>query len=246
MDDKKTDGPQAARQAPGTSLHATMSPGEMPRERFLRHGAQSLSDVELIAIMLRTGIRGSNVIDVAQNVYRRYGGSLASMGDATIDELKQVEGLGETKAITLAAALELGRRRQYQEVARTTLRNSSDAFRFFGSVIATAAVEEFHVAVLGQGNNVIHTERVSQGGLATTAVDIRVLLGVVIRWGGTQFMVAHNHPAGSLTPSKADIDLTNRIVRGAETLGLRLLDHIIVAQGRGVGGYYSFRDNGNL
>lgn len=229
------------------TLKATMAPDEMPRERFRRLGPRSVTDVELIAIMLRTGTQGMNVMEMARLIYDTYGGDIARMGEATLDELqKGVKGMGEAKAIAFAAALELGRRRQYQEVSRKALTNSEDAYRFFRSTISAATVEEFHVAVLDAAAHVIHTERVSQGGLVTAPVDVRVVMQVVIRWGGPQFMVAHNHPAGSTQPSRADRELTARIEAAAKVLGVKLVDHIIVAQGRGENGYYSFCDNNEL
>lgn len=230
----------------GLTLHEAVQPEEMPREKLKKYGAKALSDIELIAIMLRTGVHGLNVMEVARSLHKAYRGNLVKMGDASLDEIQNcVKGIGEAKAIAFLAALELGRRRQMHEVKDQPLDSSQAAYEFFVAEMGMNCVEEFHVAVLDNGCNVIHSEMVTRGGLASTAVDIRIVLALVIRWGGTRFMVAHNHPAGNASPSQSDIELTSRIMRGAQTLGLTLLDHIIVVQGRG-DCYYSFHDNGKL
>lgn len=230
----------------GLTLHEAVQPEEMPREKLKKYGAKALSDVELIAIMLRTGVHGLNVMEVARALHKAYRGNLVKMGDASLDEIQNcVKGIGEAKAIAFLAALELGRRRQLHQVKDSPLTSSQAAYEFFAAEMGMNCVEEFHVAVLDNGCNVIHSEMITRGGLASTVVDIRIVLSAVIRWGGTRFMIAHNHPAGNASPSQSDIDLTSRISCGAQTLGLTLLDHIIVVQGRG-DCFYSFHDNGKL
>ncbi len=231
----------------GKTLHEALAQEDMPREKFLRMGPKALTDVDLIAIMLRTGTAGMNVIDLAWHIYRRFGCNISRLGDATLAELMTVKGLGEAKAIAFSAALELGRRRQFSDIRGRKLRSSEDCNDFFSSIIGSLAHEEFHVAVVDGQLNVIRTECVSSGGVTGTVVDVRRLMQIIVGTAGAvAFFVAHNHPSGSLKPSRQDIDLTRRIAEAARTLELRFMDHVIVARGAQSPGYYSFSDNGEI
>ncbi len=231
----------------GKTLHESLAQEDMPREKFLRLGPKALTDVDLIAIMLRTGTAGMNVIDLAWHIYRRFGCNISRLGDATLAELMTVKGLGEAKAIAFSAALELGRRRQFSDMRGRKLRSSEDCNDFFSSIIGSLAHEEFHVAVVDGQLNVIRTECVSSGGVTGTVVDVRRLMQIIVGTAGAvAFFVAHNHPSGSLKPSRQDIDLTRRIAEAARTLELRFMDHVIVARGAQSPGYYSFSDNGEI
>lgn len=231
----------------GKTLHESLAQEDMPREKFLRLGPKALTDVDLIAIMLRTGTAGMNVIDLAWHIYRRFGCNISRLGDATLAELMTVKGLGEAKAIAFSAALELGRRRQFSDIRGRKLRSSEDCNEFFSSIIGSLAHEEFHVAVVDGQLNVIRTECVSSGGVTGTVVDVRRLMQIIVGTAGAvAFFVAHNHPSGSLKPSRQDIDLTRRIAEAARTLELRFMDHVIVARGAQSPGYYSFSDNGEI
>lgn len=228
----------------GAKLVEAVAANEMPREKLLAQGAEALTDVDLIAIMLRTGIVGMNVMELARSLYNYYGGNIARMGDATVAEIMQVvKGIGEAKAIAFVAALELGRRRQFHAVKDIPLKSPEAVYRFFAARIGNNVVEEFHLAVIDNGGKVLHAEMVTRGGLSSTAVDCREVFSKVLRWRGTGFVVAHNHPGGNPNPSQSDIDLTKRLKDGAKILGLRFLDHVIVVQGRGEGAYYSFQEN---
>ncbi len=231
----------------GKTLHEALAHEDMPREKFLRMGPKALTDVDLIAIMLRTGTAGMNVIDLAWHIYRRFGCNISRLGDATLAELMTVKGLGEAKAIAFSAALELGRRRQFSDIRGRKLRSSEDCNEFFSSIIGSLAHEEFHVAVVDGQLNVIRTECVSSGGVTGTVVDVRRLMQIIVGTAGAvAFFVAHNHPSGSLKPSRQDIDLTRRIAEAARTLELKFMDHVIVARGAQSPGYYSFSDNGEI
>lgn len=231
----------------GKTLHESLAQEDMPREKFVRLGPKALTDVDLIAIMLRTGTAGMNVIDLAWHIYRRFGCNISRLGDATLAELMTVKGLGEAKAIAFSAALELGRRRQFSDIRGRKLRSSEDCNEFFSSIIGSLAHEEFHVAVVDGQLNVIRTECVSSGGVTGTVVDVRRLMQIIVGTAGAvAFFVAHNHPSGSLKPSRQDIDLTRRIAEAARTLELRFMDHVIVARGAQSPGYYSFSDNGEI
>lgn len=232
--------------ASGT-LAESMAPDEMPRERLLRDGALALKVEELIAILLRTGIKNKNVLELSADIYASYGYSLNSLGGASpIDLVNEFKGLGEAKAISLVAALELGRRRLEEDVRRIQIRDTESACRYFRPKFINSTVEEFHIAVLNNHLKVVHDETVAVGGLASVALDLRLVFKNILRHDGTGFLVAHNHPAGSAKPSKQDIELTKRIEEGARTLGLNFLDHIIVPQGAGQSKCYSFRDDGLL
>lgn len=244
----------------GDSTHSTPS-GErtfkqsvakedMPRERFVRD-KKSVSDVELIAIMLGTGTRGQDVIETARIIYETYGRSLIRMGDADISDLKRIKGLGDAKAITLAAALELGSRRSIDKLVHLQIRSSRDCHQYFFEKLAYLNHEEFRVAAVDTRLHVIGESVISSGGMNGTVVDIRRLMSEVLRLGGVGFFVAHNHPSGSIKPSKEDLDLTRRIAAAARTLDLRFRDHVIVARGSGGGDkessggtYFSFADEG--
>lgn len=231
----------------GPTLAQALSADEMPREKLLAQGVEALTDVDLIAIMLRTGIVGMNVMELARELYAHFDNNIAKMGDASVHEIMEaVKGIGQAKAVAFVAALELGRRRQFHAMKDKPIRSTIDAYNFFAARIANNVVEEFHVAVIDNGGNVIHTQMVTKGGLAAAAVDCRVVFAIVIRWQGTRFIVAHNHPAGTASPSKSDLELTRKLTDGANVLGLTLLDHIIVVQGKGEGAFYSFRDHKNL
>lgn len=234
--------------ASGT-LAESMGADEMPREKLMNDGAYSLTNVELLAILLRTGVKGMNVLQLSQFIYDTYGKSLTRMADRTVKEFcadVSGVGLGPAKAVTLLAALELGRRRLEETVSRIQLNSADRACNYFRSRFSNSTVEEFHVAVLDHRLNVVYEAKVAEGGLASVALDIRRIFKAIIGHDGAGFMVAHNHPAGSAKPSKQDIELTNRLLEGARVLGLNFIDHIIVPQGHVGEQYFSFKDDGLL
>lgn len=243
MSDETTK-PQGLHAVNERTLHNSVPQCDMPREKFLRLGAGGVTDTDLIAIMLRTGTPEMNVMETARRLYEMFGESVIRMGDASIGELMQLKGLGEAKAIALAAALELGKRRQLEELDGLKIRSSEDCHKFFFPKIAHLSVEEFRVAVVNSQLRVIGESVISTGGLSGTVVDIRRLMREVIRLGGVGFFVAHNHPSGSTKPSQNDRDLTRRIAAAAKTLDLRFIDHVIVARGSAGQQYYSFSDEG--
>lgn len=247
MKDERQEKPYSeAEEEVGLTLHEAVEPDNMPREKLKKYGAKVLTDVELLAILLRTGVHGRNVLEVARDLYRCYRGNLVKMGEATLGEIQQyVKGIGEAKAVGFIAALELGRRRQIHAVRELPLTSARVAYEFFSAEMGMKEVEEFYVAVLDNSANVLRCEMVARGGLTSTEVDIRLVLSTVLRWGGSRFMIAHNHPSGCREPSRQDRDLTAKICRAANVVGLQMLDHIIVVQGRG-DCYYSFHENGAL
>lgn len=226
------------------TLHSNVPSAEQPREKFLRLGPQHVSNIDLIAIMLRTGTPEMNVLDTARFIYERYGCSLLRMGQATVSDLSQIHGMGEAKSIAFAAALELGRRRSIEELDGMKILTSEDCYRFFKPRLAHISWEELHVVAVDARGGVIGERLIAKGGLNGTLVDLRILMGEVVRMSGQAFMVAHNHPSGSSEPSRQDRDLTERIAKAARTLDVHFLDHIIVPCGSAGDTYYSFADNG--
>ena len=244
------DGPDAAADQQGAAdrrtLHESMPECDMPREKFKRHGAAALTDTDLIAIMLRTGVHGVNVMELARTLYSQFGNSITRMGDASLQELMATKGLGEAKAIAFAAALELGKRRQLESLEYTRIMSSEDCYKFFLPRLVHLPSEEFHVAVVDAQMHVLAEKMISKGGINGTVVDIRTLMREVLRLSGSGFFVAHNHPSGAGKPSRQYVDLTKRIAAAARTLDVRFIDHVIVARGSAGRKYYSFSDEGMI
>jgi DNA repair protein RadC len=214
-----------------------------PRERLLRQGAGSLSNMELLAILLRNGTESRSALDVARDVMKRAHNNLQELGRLSTDQLQQVRGIGKVKAVTIAAALELGRRRQLTvALARDFIQTSRDAADVVIPLLSDLDHEEFCVLFLNQANRVLYHECVSSGGLTGTIVDIRVILKKALLYNANGLILAHNHPSGSLNPSQADRDLTKRVKTAAGYMDIRLLDHLIVGDNE----YLSMRDEGMI
>lgn len=218
---------------------------DKPREKALGQGIGVLTDAELLAILLRVGIKGKNVIEVSREILRLHDNDLAKLARTTPRALaKMVPGIGPTKAITIIAALELGLRARgaMARSAQTKSITGSEAlYEYIRTRLERLPHEEFWVIILNQRLAPIACERVSQGGIAATMVDIRMLFKKVIDHQASTIALVHNHPSGQLKPSMQDDDLTRRIVAGARTLDIRVLDHIIVTPSA----YYSYADQGS-
>lgn len=217
---------------------------DRPREKMLLKGKSALSDAELITILLRTGVKGNSALDIARKILKSVNGDLNMLGRLTVNDLKKLEkGIGETKAITLVAALELGRRRQATEARQLPLiRQSTDIFNYIYPELADLPHEEFYVIYTNKANKVLGHQRLSAGGLTGTVVDIKMILKMGIELLASGIIAAHNHPSGNLRPSQADIDITKKIKEACRVMEIYLLDHIIV----GDKSYYSFADSGEL
>jgi DNA repair protein RadC len=217
---------------------------ERPREKLRNKGADSLTDIEIVAILINTGTKNKSAIDIARDILTTCNANLLELGKLTLKEIQQYKGIGEKKAITLLAALELGKRRQLSlAVDRTQLTTSKQAFELFNAYLVDKLVEEFYVCFLSASSKCISIELLSQGGLTATVVDVRVLFTKAFALKGvTQIILAHNHPSGSLRPSEADKQLTQKIKQAAQVLDIKLLDHLIIAGND----FYSFSDNGLL
>lgn len=217
------------------------SEDERPREKMQQRGAAALTDAELLAILISSGTAKRSALDLARDILALAKNNLQEVGKLSIADLKKVNGIGEARAITIAAALEIGRRRQMGEgLQRTSIIKSKDAAEIVMPLLNDLHHEAFCVIYLNNASKVIHHELLSKGGLTGTVVDIRIILKHALLHNANQMILAHNHPSGDLTPSVADKTLTSRIMESAATMDIRLLDHLIV----GGGAFLSMSDEG--
>jgi len=216
---------------------------DRPREKLLLKGAQNLSDSELLAILIQNGTKEKSAVDLSREVLRLSNYNLVEMGKLTIKELMKIKGIGEAKAITIAAAMELGRRRQSSEpLQKSVINGSREIAAFFQAKLGDKRNEVFAVMYLNRANKINHFEIVSEGGITGTVADPRTILRKALEADAVSIVLCHNHPSGSLKPSRADEELTIKIREAAKYLDIRVLDHLIVSDG----GYYSFADEGLL
>jgi len=217
---------------------------DRPREKMLRKGAQSLSDVELLAILIGSGNRDESAVELSRRIMRECKDNINELAQLSIADLcKRFKGIGEAKAITIMAALEIGKRRKTSEILeRKKITSSLDLFNLFEPQLVDLPHEEFWIGLLNGANKVIEIKRLTQGGSRQTVVDIPMLLKMALEKSAQALVVAHNHPSGQNRPSHEDEQITRRIKAGCEAIGITLLDHIIIARGA----YYSFADEGKM
>jgi DNA repair protein RadC len=217
---------------------------DRPREKMLRKGAQSLSDAELLAILIASGNKNETAVELAKRILHECQDNLNELAQLSISDLcKRFKGIGEAKAITIIAALELGKRRKTNEILeRKKIKSSADLFDLFEPVLIDLPHEEFWIGLLNGANKVIEIKRLTQGGSKQTVVDVPMLLKMALEKSAQAVVVAHNHPSGQNRPSHEDEQITRRIKSGCEAIGISLIDHIIIARGQ----YYSFSDEGKM
>ncbi len=216
---------------------------DRPREKLLLKGKQSLTDAELIAILMGSGNRELSAVGLAQIVLQSTNQNLNELGKTTVADLKKFKGIGEAKAISIIAALELGRRRQLSDIReKTQIRSSQDAYREMAPMIQDLPHEEFWVLLLNRANRIISREKISSGGVSGTMVDAKLIFNRALAKKASSIMLFHNHPSGGLTPSQADISLTRKLKEAGKFLDTQVLDHLIISER----GYYSFADEGKL
>ncbi len=217
---------------------------DRPREKLLLKGKAALSDAELITILLRTGVTGNSALDIAKKILNRVNGDLNELGKLSVSDIKKMEkGLGETKAITIVAALELGRRRQASEVReKPVIKSSSDSFDYIYSEVADLSHEAFYMLYLNRSNKVVAHKLISTGGVSGTVVDVKMVLKHGIETLATAMVAVHNHPSGNIKPSQADIELTRKIKDAGKLIEIILIDHLIIGEKK----YYSFADEGMI
>jgi len=216
---------------------------DRPREKMERKGASSLSDAELIAILLRVGNASETAVDVAQRLLGQVNNSLNELARLSLHQLTRIKGIGRTKAITILAALELGRRRNAEgPINRERIFSSRSVIDLFQPVLADLPHEEFWVLLLNKSNRIIERVKVSQGGVGGTVVDPKLVLKHAVERLASAVIVVHNHPSGNPQPSDKDIALTEKLKNAAQLFDITLLDHVIVTDGE----CYSFADNGKM
>lgn len=216
---------------------------DRPREKLMAQGPAALSDAELIAILIRSGSTKESALDLAKRILSDAGNDLHRLAALGITDLVGYTGMGEAKAISIVAALELGRRRRATEVPdRPSITSSAAAFDQVRGRLAELPHEEFWLLLLDRGNRLIQSTSVSKGGLHGTVADPKVIFKLALDKRASCLVLCHNHPSGQLRPSEEDVKLTRKLVEGAGLLDIVVQDHIIVA----ATGYYSFADNGML
>jgi len=212
---------------------------DRPRERAAKQGINTLTDSELIAILIGSGTQEINAVTLARQIMQSAGNDLHTLAKMSIPELQKHKGVGIAKAVTIAASMELGRRRWSRDtVKRTEIRSSREAYDLIMPLVIDKKQEEFWMILLNQACKVLHYQIVSTGGVAHVPVDIKTILKAAVEYGATQIILAHNHPSGRTVASQSDIALTDRTVSAAKLMDIRVIDHIII----GDSGYFSFAD----
>lgn len=213
---------------------------DRPREKLLAHGVRTLSDAELLAILISTGTKNLSAIDLARSVLQSAGGNLNRLGKQTVADLTKINGIGEAKAISIVAALELGRRRKESEIDNDKIDGPGDIFEIMYPILGDLPHEEFWVLMLNRANRLIDKQRVGSGGLNATIADVRMIMKLALEKLASSIVLVHNHPSGSKNPSNEDKQLTAKIKDAAKFFDINMMDHIIVADKH----YFSFRDEG--
>lgn len=227
---------------PSTSIK-NWAADDRPREKMLSKGAAALSNSELIAILINNGSKTKSAVDLAKEVLKLGSDNLNELGKLTLKDFQQIKGIGEAKAITIAAALELGRRRQAAAtLEKPVVKSSADIAQYLKAVLKDFSYEVFAVLFLNRANKINHFEIISRGGITGTVADPRMILKKALENDAVSLVLSHNHPSGSLKPSRADEELTLKIKEAAKYFDIKILDHIIVSEE----GYYSFADEGLL
>lgn len=214
---------------------------DRPREKLLTKGAAALSDSELLAILINNGYKEKSAVALAKEVLQLSNNNLNELGKMMPVDFEKIKGIGEAKSITITAALELGRRRHAATaLEKKVVRTSHDIAEYLRAMIKDFSYEVFAVLFLNKSNKINHFEVLSKGGITGTVADPRIILKKALEVNATSLVLCHNHPSGSLKPSRADEDLTKKIKEAAGYLDIAVLDHIIVSEE----GYYSFSDEG--
>lgn len=216
---------------------------DRPREKLLLKGITALSDAELLAILIGSGNDTESAVELAQRILHDAGNNINTLGKFSVKELiGSYKGIGEAKAVTIAAALELGKRRKYETVRNEKITHSKEVFDIFHPLLSDLPNEEFWVLLLNRNNRIIERVRIGQGGVASTSVDIKILLKAAILHLASGIILCHNHPSGNCEPGREDCILTERIKVSAANMDITLLDHVIICDGC----FYSFADEGRL
>lgn len=219
------------------------SPEDRPREKLLQKGTSALSDAELVAILIGSGTFKISAVELSKKILLQCNNNLNELARLSVKDLMKIKGIGEAKAITIVAALELGRRRKEQDPeAKPKITSSRDAFNLLKGDMIDLPKEEFWVLLMSRSNRVIRKKRVSEGGVSGTVADPKIIYKMALEELASGIIVAHNHPSGNLQASQSDIDLTRKLKEAGKFLEIQLLDHIIIANQK----YLSFADEGMI
>lgn len=219
------------------------SEADRPREKLLEKGKKALTDAELMAILIGSGNREESAVSLCKRILASVDNNLNNVSRLTVAQLIKFKGIGQAKAITIVAGLELGRRQQLQETPiQPVIKSSNTVFTYMQPLLGNLEHEEFWVLFLNNSNKVLQRKMMSSGGQTGTFIDVKLIFKSALEISAIAIILCHNHPSGKLTPSQADLQITEKIKQGAETLSLKVLDHLIVTEKD----YYSFADNGVL
>lgn len=214
---------------------------DKPREKLMLKGKSVLSDAELIAILIGSGNRNESAVDLSKRILGSIDNNLNALGKLTIQQLMKFKGIGEAKAISIIAAMELGRRRRTEDVVDLTkITSSQTIFQIMQPIIGELPHEEFWIIYLNNSNKVISKSQLSKGGITGTLVDTRLVFKVALEMGATSLILCHNHPSGTIMPSDADKLITKKLKLAGDSLDVKVLDHLIITETK----YYSFVDEG--
>ena len=216
---------------------------DRPREKLRNKGRRVLSNAELLAIIIGSGNKGESAVELSKRILSSVGNNLNALGKLHLEDLMKFKGIGDAKAISIAATLEIGRRRRGEELPKSTqITSSQTVFVLLHPLIGELPHEEFWIIYLNNSNKIISKEQLSKGGITGTIVDSRIIMKNAVRHGATALILAHNHPSGTLRPSESDKSVTKKLKMAGETLDIKILDHLIITQQS----YFSFADEGLL
>ncbi len=216
---------------------------DRPREKMLSKGKEALSNGELVAILIGSGNSKESAVDLSRRILHDSNDNLIELSKLTINDLMKYNGIGEAKAVSIVAALELGRRRRFSEaIEKPTIRNSKIAFECFHPQLSDLNHEQFWIMLLNSANKVIKLEKIGVGGLTGTTADPKKIFKCALENNAVNIMLCHNHPSGNLVPSSADKKITENIIKAGQFLEIKILDHIIIGNDK----YFSFADEGLL
>lgn len=217
---------------------------DRPREKLVLKGKHSLSNAELLAILIGSGSRNESAVELCKRIMSEAAqDDLIDLGKLSVKDLQKFKGIGEAKAITIVAALELGRRREGAEIREKTLiAGSGEVVKIFHPLLVDLPHEEFWMLLMNRANKIISKEKISTGGVSGTVVDPKIIFRRALEMSASGIILCHNHPSGNPKPSQADIDLTKKLKRGGDELEISVLDHIIIAENK----FFSFADEGMM
>lgn len=243
MEEKTTDENRNMNAGPAAVGIKSWSKDDRPREKLLLKGVEAISNAELLAILIRTGNKQNTALGLAQRLLASVNNDLQLLSRLSVKDFMKIKGLGEVKAITIIAALELGRRRQSEiPVMKKGFRTSKETAAFLQPLLADHGYEVFSVMFLSQSNRLLHYEAISNGGMTSTIVDPKIIMKKALEHRAVNIILCHNHPSGNLEPSNEDKKVTQKIADAAMLLDMKVLDHVIVSSQ----GYFSFADEGLL